>query len=532
MSRSTSTPDVSGTPGHRRPASILLAAGVAAAVALLTLHDLDGTPPGLFIDEVAIALTARSLWETGADLDGNRLPLFPRVFRDKERPIPVNPVFAYAAIPFALAGPGGFQARLPAVLWFWIAAGGIGLCVHELTRSRALGFGVGAAAALTPWLFVIGRMGWEAISFPAITSFALWTLLRGTREREARWVIASGALFGLSLYAYSTARLLAPLTLAAAAVIWLPDARVRKAMAGAMVTAALTAIPLAIYMSRNPGALTWRVESAVWADASGAAEAAGRFAGNYIRYFSPRFLLFEGDLNPRHGTGNGMLPWIAAPLILAGLWEAWRRRGERPVQMVAAGLLIAPIAAALTTDGQPHATRTITAVIFWAALAGMGCRRLLDLLPRPRIAAALIALLAAVNAAAFAADYFGDFRARGFGAFDVGKGATLKEAFARRGNRPLYVPVPLLNDVRLEVFVPYWGELPVARWLEAGPSSLGIHPWAGHSLDAGLIVHNWYREKQDGTYPDVLRSGGPPAGARSVFSFEHDGVKLYDIFEK
>src|SRR5262245_19884566 len=77
------------TADRRGAAAILLVLIVAGAVAMLTLRDLDGTPPGLFIDEVAIALTARSLWETGADLDGNRLPLFPLSFRDPERPIPV-----------------------------------------------------------------------------------------------------------------------------------------------------------------------------------------------------------------------------------------------------------------------------------------------------------------------------------------------------------------------------------------------------------------------------------------------------------
>jgi len=519
--------------GMRRIAPILLAVAVAAAVALTTLHDLDGTPPGLYIDEVAIALTARALWETGADLDGNRLPLFPRSFRDKERPIPVNPIYTYGSIPFALAGPGGWSARLPSVLWCWITAAGIGLCVHELTRSRALGFALGAASALTPWLFVIGRMGWEAISFPAITSFALWFLLRGARMRSAPGIVASAALFGLSLYAYSTARLLVPLTLGAAALIWARDARVRTAMAWAILIVALMAGPVALYMRQHPGALTWRLaESSIWSDTPPMADLVERFARNDVRYFSPGFLFLTGDANLRHGTGRGMLLWIAAPLILAGLWEAWRRRGERPVQMIAAGLLIAPVAAAVTTDGQPHATRAITAVIFWAVLAGLGARRLLDVLPRPRIAALIIALLACINAAMFVTDYFGGFRDRAFGAFDAGKGVALKEAFARRASRPLYVPAPLLNHPRMEVFVPYWGKLPVAQWLKDGPSSFGIHPWSGETPAAGLIVHNWYLDAQDGTLSGVRRSGDPPTGARSVFSVEHDGVKFFEIYER
>ena len=512
---------------------MLLAAAVAAVVAFTTLRDLDGTPPGLFIDEVAIALTARALWEMGEDLEGNPLPLFPRSFRDPERPMPVNPVYTYSSIPFAVAGPGGRMARLPSVLWLWLAAAGIGLCVHELTRSPALGTALGAASALTPWLFVIGRMGWEAISFPAITSFALWFLLRGTRTRSAPTIILAAALFGLSLYAYSTARLLVPLTLGAAALIWLRDTRVRNLMMGAIVIVALMAVPLALYMRQHPGVLTWRLaESSIWSDAPAAAELVERFAGNYLRYFSPRFLFLEGDTNPRHGTGRGMLLWAYAPLILAGMWEGWRRRGERPVQMIAAGLLIAPVAAALTTDGQPHATRAITAVIFWAVLAGMGIARLRDLVPRPHIAAAILALLAVLNAGIFVADYFGGFRDRAFDAFDSGKGIVLKEAFARRASRPLYVPAPLLTHERLEVFIPYWGGLRVEPWLREGPSAFGIHPWMTETPAEGLIIHNWFREAHDGTFGGVRRTSGPPVGARAIFSVAHDGTKLYDIYEK
>lgn len=543
VSQPTSSPDARGARGRGGAAPILLVLVVSAAVAFITLHDLDGTPGGLYIDEVAIALTARSLGETGEDLAGNSFPLFPLSFRDTERPMPVNPVYIYTAIPFAISGPGGRTARLPSVLWCWVAAAGIGLCVHELTRSRVIGFSIGAAAALTPWLFVIGRTGWEAISFPAITSWALWSFLRGARTRSAFAVVASAALFGLSIYSYTSARLLVPLTVGAVVLIWLGDGRTRGLLIWMLVVVALMAVPLALYLRQNPGVLTWRLESAIWSDAPPLPSLLGRFAVNYARYFSPQFLFLEGDANPRHGAGQGMLLWIAAPLIGAGCWDAWRRRAERPVRMIVAGLLIAPIGAAITTDGQPHAIRSITTVIFWAALAGMGCKRLLEILPRPRIAAGVVALLTVVNAAVFVTHYFGPWREIAWGAFDGGKGIVLREAFARRGNGPLYVPGPLLNHNRLEVFVPYWGALPVQQWREAGASYFGIHPWVGKTPPSGLIIHGWFRESVDGTSsavsawaaaiaPPIRLVGGPPAGGRSIFSVEHNGVRLYDIFEK
>ena len=514
-------------------ASRVLVLLVVFVVGITTLHDLNGTPPGLYIDEVAIALTARALWETGADLYGDRVPLFPVSFRDRESRMLVNPVYTYTAIPFAVAGPGGWSARLPSVLWCWIAAAGIGLCVHETTRSRWIAFGVGAAAALTPWLFVMGRMGWEAISFPAATSLAVWSLLRGARTGASRPFLWSGLLFGLSLYAYSTARLLVPLTVGAAALILVADARVRWSLTRMLLIVALMGVPMAFHMLLHPGALTWRMgDMSIWRDSPGLPDLVQRFATNDLRYFSPQFLFLEGDSNLRHGMGRGMLPWVAAPLIVAGVWEAWRRRGEPAVRMIVACLLIAPVAAALTTDGQPHATRSITCVIFWAVLAGMGIRRLLSVVPWRTAAASVIVLLAVANAALLVAHYFGDWKDRAFGAFDGGKGVVLTEAFARRGERPLYVPQPWLSDERLELLIPYWGHFPLRRWLQEGTSAFGIHPSTDRAPAGSLIIHGFYRDQPDGTATKWPRSVFPPAGAMPVFAVVHDGWKPYEIYEK
>jgi len=91
--------------GKRSPATLALAAILVAGA---TLYRLGDSPPGLFIDEVAISLTARGLGENGRDLLGNRWPLYPLSLPDRASPIPVNPLYTYSSIPFAMAGPGAW----------------------------------------------------------------------------------------------------------------------------------------------------------------------------------------------------------------------------------------------------------------------------------------------------------------------------------------------------------------------------------------------------------------------------------------
>lgn len=499
----------------------LTATAVAALlVAGATLFRLGDTPPGLYIDEVAISLTARSLWETGRDLAGNEGPLYPYSFPDRARPMPVNPIYTYSAIPFALFGPSAWWARLPSVLWLWACAAGIAFLASELTGDRAVGIAIGATAALSPWLFVLGRIGWEAASFPALTALAFGSLLRGVRTGSGRAFAVSGTLFGLSIYAYSTARLLVPLTVAALALVYARRPGARRHAWRFALPLAILAVPIGVYLLRHPGVITWRFErEMVFRDETGTVSGLTRFLHNYARYFSPRFLFIHGDSNLRHGTGRGVLLWIWGPLITLGVWQAWRLRREPAVQALAAALAVAPAAAALMINGQPHAIRSITAVVFWAAVAALGLQQFLRAIPRSRSTALLLCACALLDFGLFAGDYFGAYRERALDDFDSGRGAALREAFRIRGGRPLYVPPDLHSEPRNGVFVAYWGALPVAEWTEKGADAFGVHAWLGVAPPGSLIVAD-------------RRGPLPASGARLVFPStisERARFALYEV---
>lgn len=497
----------------------LLGISAAVLVAALTLFRLGDTPPGLYVDEAAIGLTARTLAETGRDLGGRSWPLYPLSFPDLENPMPVNPIYVYTSIPLALAGPGPWAARLPSVLWLWAAAAGIGLCASELTGRTSTAVAIGATAALTPWLFVLGRVGWEAVSYPAVTAIALWLFLRGCRRESGRDLGISGALFGLSIYTYSTARFVAPLTIAALAALAGRQASLRRHAARFGLAGILLAVPLAVSLAREPRLLTWRAAAEnVSASAAGAPQAIARVAANYAGYFSPHFLFLRGDPNLRNGTGRGVLLWMWAPLVVLGLVQAWRRRREPAVCAVLAGLLLAPTGAALLATGQPHAIRSLAAAVFWAGLAAMGLGQLQAWSPRGQVAALAFAAAVALEAGPFLNDYFGAYRQRAFQHFDAGLGAVLKEAFARRSGRALCVPEDLLADRRAVVHVAYWGGGTLAPEARAALEAAGVRACGPEPPEGSLIVVD-------------QAAGPPPARSRLILAGEPGATARYALYE-
>src|SRR6202042_626219 len=69
---------------------------------------------------------------------------------------------------------------------------------------------------------------------------------------------------------------------------------------------------------------------------------------------------------------GGMLLWVMAPLLIAGILVCWQRRREPFVRFLVVGIVLAPIAAALTNNGTPHALRSSGMLPFLIILAVLG----------------------------------------------------------------------------------------------------------------------------------------------------------------
>ena len=225
-------------------------------------------------------------------------------------------------------------------------------------------------AAASIWLFHYARSGLRAIAAPFF--LAAFALLLDQAERLPlnRMVgLAAGAVLGLSLYGYTSARIL-PIAFAAYAgfrLIRQPKNRtVLLRLYGAMTAGALVvSVPNLIFLVQQPKEFLARGNYVLTATGGDqAANAAWTFLMPFYypdvfrNIFGPHFFsdgvsagLVSLGLNPIH--------WIFAIALVAGVWEA-RRMLDRPVVLF---LLAAWITAVVTLGiAGPSLTRLLVIV--------------------------------------------------------------------------------------------------------------------------------------------------------------------------
>ena len=170
---------------------------VALLVVLRNLVDLSGSPPGMYVDESSIAYNAWTIAHFGVDEHGIHWPLFFEAFGEYK-----NPVYVYSVALLARFLPLTVTVeRLPAAFFGLAVVGFLTAAAWRITASRALTFGTLVLTALTPWVVIESRVGFETISWVALLSAALWCLSRRTpTPRQFGWAGVFLAVCNLRLH--------------------------------------------------------------------------------------------------------------------------------------------------------------------------------------------------------------------------------------------------------------------------------------------------------------------------------------------
>jgi 4-amino-4-deoxy-L-arabinose transferase-like glycosyltransferase len=491
-------------------------AAVALVVVFFYFYRLGKVPQGLYHDETSLGFNARAISRTLADQYGNKLPLFFRALDDYK-----SPLYVYAAaITEGILGPSPLSERLPATLYALGMAVGMYTLLRSLTGRERLARWMAVLSLLVPSMFTYGRHGVsEVSSMPCWLLIGLNALLAFQDSPTWKRAVWAGASLGLCTYSYSTARLLAPLMVATAAVCFFPDKRARRQLFAFLVAAAVIGIPMAVYMKTNPSKLDGRFNSlSIFRDHPTHWVALQRFVQQYARHiFSLDFLFRTGDPNRRHNIGIGELPlWLAVPMGL-GLLSLWKRRSEPFIRFLMVLWVLAPVPVALILVEWPHASRTlhfaplaiITAGIFFADVLTWA---------RPSRAILIAATVGALaEGALFVTSYFVDYAPSSVDAFDGGRGEALQLAFAaRQHDEPLYVPGDMFAYGGIHLG--FYGDLDPVRLRAAGPGAFGISPSGAPSYPPGSIV--------------VLPGAQRPPGQSEPIAVAHalDGRTLYSLF--
>lgn len=365
---------------------------------ILRFWQLGAVPPSPDWDEAALGYNAYSVLKTGRDEYGVWFPRTLRSFDDYKPPL-----YMYLTIPVVAAfGLETWVVRLPSAVMGMLAIVGVYALCGELLRRvsqqkeyKYIPFISAILLAISPWHIQFSRIAFEANTGVTLNIWGIYALLRGFRS--PRWLSLSAVLFGLSLYAYHSQRIFAPLlVLATAAIYWQELRKVRvkyivlSIIVGLLVVAPLVPVLLdPTTLTRLRGTSSLADQTRLLANSVEKLEAS-RQSGNvigmvfdnrrivwaktlaegYLSHFSLRWLFLTGD-NPRHhAPDNGLLYLWELPFICLGMvWIYYRGKTLRA--FLFGWLLLAPIAASPTTE-LPHAIRTLVFLPVWQIFAAFG----------------------------------------------------------------------------------------------------------------------------------------------------------------
>ena len=345
--------------------------------AALRLPDLLAAPPGLHYDEAANAILAAEI-----GLQGQR-PLFISSYTGKEV------LFFYLAGGLMrLIGPSLFALRLTAAFVGLLTVAATYWLGREMLADRRVALLAAALLATSFWHLLFSRLGFRAITEPLLQALTVAALFRGLRRDAWPWLLASGALLGLTAYTYLAARLF-PLLLLLAALPLLVDRatarRRRRQLALWALVGFVVLSPLLLYFANHPDAFWVRIGQV----APGTAGSALTLQASLLKSLGMFFLV--GDPFWRFNLPQRPLfNWFWGGLLLLGwlvcLWRLrrlpydWQRAA---LALLAAAPLVMLLPTALAVNEiVPSNLRAIGLIPFLFYLPALGLVVLLHDLER------------------------------------------------------------------------------------------------------------------------------------------------------
>lgn len=361
--------------------------GIGLISVLFTVFQKNPTPPCFNSDEASFSYNAYSILKTGKDEYGAFLPLRLKSFGDYKMPL-----FSYLSIPFiAIFGLNEFGARsLNIVLSFILPFAVYGLSL-ELFRNKKIAVIAAFLTSLSLGLHIIARQAHEAYLATFLTTVASYFFVKVLTKKS--WT--SLLLFALSslllLFSYHPGRLFV-LFFFVFAVIYatVKKQKIASLLIMLIVVGGLFGITDLMYKPErlknlaffNNAGFTLKI-------AELKTEGGIRYLYNplfmglkdtflqHLSYFSPQFLLINGDDNYRFGyPGMGIFTPVEYVFVFIGIYYLFKNK-ERWRWFILSLIFISPLSSSLSWAGG-SLTRSLFLLIPLFCLAAYGFVQLMD----------------------------------------------------------------------------------------------------------------------------------------------------------
>ncbi|MBD3279513.1 MAG: phospholipid carrier-dependent glycosyltransferase [Candidatus Pacebacteria bacterium] len=178
----------------------------------LRIYLIDQAPKGALVDEAHFGFLAKSLLKTGKDEHGVSYPIIFKGFGDDKLP-----AMAYAMMPFVkIFGLSTFTIRLPSVLAGTFLVAVIYLLLKELNFKPTLALWGSLLTAISPWPFLLSRIGFESNLALLFFTIGLVFLVKLLKKPHQLWALLAALFFAFTWYSYIAYR---PVTLALSLMI-------------------------------------------------------------------------------------------------------------------------------------------------------------------------------------------------------------------------------------------------------------------------------------------------------------------------
>jgi hypothetical protein len=456
---------------------------VGILVAFVHLWDLGAVPRTFWLDEEINKLNAESIAQTGNDRHGNFLPLFFEERRDFR-----SPLFIYsAAVTFTFLEPSTFLTRSVSAVYFLLFLLFLMLLVRVVwPEERVILTYALLAGGFLPWFFALSRTAYIIMPQLMLLAAALFFLHRTYHGKTGTLIAAAltGVSLGFCIYTYPSARLLVPLFLLLICVFYLRRSTLIPTLM-ILGTSAVIAIPFALQLLLRPETMmaTAKLKDDMFVYfAIPLMEKGKLFFQSYAGFFHPRFLFASGSFNLHHHTGyGGELFIIVGCLAVVGVLSILlRKERDRFGFFLIAGMLISPLAGALTIHGTLSIPRTILLGVFLLVLSCYGLASITRI-RKPYLRSMVLSVILLVlvgESIAYTHDYFTRYAGLNWDIFDEegGLGLAMSIALYRK-------PQSILIDASLD---PEW-----RQWCERDVptlSGIGVTSGTPKIVPGGCVI--------------------------------------------
>ncbi len=350
---------------------------ILTAACFFRLWQLDSIPPSLWPDEAINANTAFEIKDTGS---------FKVFYPDNHGREGL--FFLLISFAFSIFGISIWSFKLTSAVAGIITVFGQYLFSLEFFRlakwkeksAKITALVSSFFLAISFWHINFSRIGFRAILAPLVLVFSFYFFFRGLRTKKIWNFLFSGLFFGIGFHTYISFRL-AVFLLGFALFFWffisIKENWKKKyflSVSLLLVATFIVALPIGIYFLENPEHFVSRALGVSIFDQESPVKEFFKSLAKHLAMFN-----FSGDLNWRHNfSAMPQLFFSAGILFIVGIIHSLARllRGKSKNRGCYAFLFVWLFAlllpSALTTEGIPHALRTICLIPVAYLFAGLG----------------------------------------------------------------------------------------------------------------------------------------------------------------